>query len=708
MMLTTRPRPTRLRRTPRHLLMVVAMVATACPLGARLVPASAADPGVITTIAGVDVGRTPQGRAVELSGPRTAAVDGTGAVWFTDTGHHQIKRLDPATDLVTVVAGTGFAGGPIGDGGHAVAAGLNMPHGVAVDNPGGAPRTLYIADSANNRIRKVALDSGVITTVAGTGRPGFGGDGGPAVSAPLDHPRFLVVAPDGSLIVADTGNARVRRIDPQGTIRTIAGTGHEGDAGDGGPASGASLDDPRGLALDAAGNLYISGAEGVAMPSVRRVDPNGIITTVAGGHPAGYSGDGGPATAASLNTPRSIAVWGSDLYIADSDNSRIRAVDLAAGVITTVAGTGAFGYGGDGGPAISASLDQPRGVAVTPRGDLVIGDTRNARLRFVRIPRTPPAPPVTAPAPAVETPGPDPSALPSTDPAPDPAPAPGNDPRTDPVPADIRPFGTDAGPAVLRPPGYRLVASDGGVFAFGDAGFFGSTGAVVLAKPIVGMAPVPSSTGPSGAGYWLVGSDGGVFAFGDAGFFGSTGAVVLAKPIVGMAPVPSSTGPSGAGYWLVGSDGGVFAFGDAGFFGSTGAVVLAKPIVGMAASPSGAGYWLVASDGGVFAFGDAGFFGSTGAVVLAKPIVGMAASPSGAGYWLVASDGGVFAFGDAGFFGSPAGRVTDRPVVGLSPSPTGRGYRIATGDGRIFSFGDAPFLGAVTEGLRLPVVGIAR
>jgi hypothetical protein len=567
MMLMTRARPTRLRRTPRHLLLVVAMAASACPLGARLMPASAADPAVITTIVGVNVGRTNEGRAVELSGPRTAAVDGTGAVWFTDTGHHQIKRLDPTTDLVTVVAGTGFAGGPIGDGGPALRASLNMPHGVALDNPGGAPRTLYIADSANNRIRKVALDSGVITTVAGTGRPAFGGDGGPAATAPLDHPRFMLVAPDGSLIVADTGNARVRSIDPSGIIRTIAGTGQRGYAGDGGRATSALLDDPRGLALDADGNLYISSAEGVAMPSVRRVEPNGIITTVAGGHPAGYSGDGGPATAAALNAPRSIAVWGTDLYIADSDNSRIRQVDLVTGVITTVAGTGVFGYGGDGGPAITAQLDQPRGVAVTPRGDLVIGDTRNARLRFVRIPRTTtPPPPVTTPPPAV-------AAEPSAPPTPDPA---GNEPRTDPLPVEIQPFGVDDGPAVLRPPGYRMVASDGGIFAFGDAGFFGSTGGLSLAKPIVGMAPVPSSAGSSGAGYWLV-----------------------------------------------------------------------------------------------------------------------------------ASDGGIFAFGDAGFFGSPAGRVTARPVTGLLPSPTGRGYLIATGDGRIFSFGDAPFLGEVTEGLRLPVVGVA-
>ena len=167
-----------------------------------------------------------------------------------------------------------------------------------------------------------------------------------------------------------------------------------------------------------------------------------------------------------------------------------------------------------------------------------------------------------------------------------------------------------------RAVGYHLVASDGGIFAFGDARFLGSTGGLRLNRPIVGMSPTPS-----GNGYWLVASDGGIFAFGDAVFRGSTGALTLARPVVGMAPTPS-----GNGYWLVASDGGIFAFGDAVFRGSTGALTLARPVVGMAPTPSGNGYWLVASDGGIFAFGDAVFRGSTGAFTLARPVVGMAAA----------------------------------------------------------------------------------
>ena len=164
-------------------------------------------------------------------------------------------------------------------------------------------------------------------------------------------------------------------------------------------------------------------------------------------------------------------------------------------------------------------------------------------------------------------------------------------------------------------PGYWMAASDGGIFSFGSARFYGSTGDIALNKPVVGMAATPD-----GRGYWLVASDGGIFGFGDAGFYGSTGGMVLNKPIVGMAATPD-----GRGYWLVASDGGIFGFGDAGFYGSTGGMVLNKPIVGMAATPDGRGYWLVASDGGVFGFGDAHFYGSTGVITLNKPVVGMAA-----------------------------------------------------------------------------------
>ena len=211
-------------------------------------------------------------------------------------------------------------------------------------------------------------------------------------------------------------------------------------------------------------------------------------------------------------------------------------------------------------------------------------------------------------------------------------------------------------PAVVGPGGYRLVAGDGGIFAFGDATFLGTTAASRPGSPIVGMAATPS-----GKGYWLAAADGGVFAFGDAAVVGSMGSLRPASPIVGIAATPD-----GKGYWLVAADGGVFAFGDATFLGSMGARRLASPIVGLAATPTGKGYWLVAADGGVFAFGDATFLGSMGARRLARPVVGMAATPSGKGYWLVAADGGVFAFGDATFVGSTGAIRLASPIVGLS------------------------------------------
>jgi hypothetical protein len=245
---------------------------------------------------------------------------------------------------------------------------------------------------------------------------------------------------------------------------------------------------------------------------------------------------------------------------------------------------------------------------------------------------------------------------------------------------------------------YWMDASDGGIFSFGDAGFYGSTGGMPLNRPVVGMAPSASKKG-----YWLVASDGGIFNYGDAAFFGSMGGKPLNAPIVGMAAVPD-----GGGYWLVASDGGIFSFGDAAFHGSMGGKPLNKPIVGMAATSDGLGYWLVASDGGIFSFGDAAFHGSMGGKPLNKPIVGMSATSDGLGYWLVASDGGIFNFGDARFFGSAGGTPLNKPAVGLAATPDDGGYWIAASDGGIFNYGDANFGGSMGgQPLNKPVVGIA-
>ena len=207
--------------------------------------------------------------------------------------------------------------------------------------------------------------------------------------------------------------------------------------------------------------------------------------------------------------------------------------------------------------------------------------------------------------------------------------------------------------------GYWL-ASNGNVYAFGTAAFAGPQ-SPRFARPVSGVVAAP------GGGYWLVASDGGVFAYGGAPFLGSTGAMHLNAPVVGITATPS-----GQGYWLVASDGGIFSFGDAQFAGSTGAMHLNSPVVGMASTPSGSGYWLVASDGGVFTFGDAPFHGSTGAVHLMAPISGLAATPDGGGYWMVAEDGGVFTFGDAPFAGAATGfassaiaDVAARPECGI-------------------------------------------
>ena len=245
--------------------------------------------------------------------------------------------------------------------------------------------------------------------------------------------------------------------------------------------------------------------------------------------------------------------------------------------------------------------------------------------------------------------------------------------------------------------GYRLIATDGGVFSYGSAQYYGSLGCLPLNQPIVGAARTSDDKG-----YWMVAADGGIFTFGDAHFYGSTGGLHLNAPVVGMAPTPD-----GRGYWLVARDGGIFAFGDARFHGSMGGKPLNAPIVSISADPSTGGYWMFGADGGVFTFGGAHFFGSAGSLHLVRPIVGATGAADGQGYWMVAGDGGLFNYGPgAHFHGSMGGHHLNKPIVAMAVDTATGGYWETASDGGVFNF-DAPFYGS-TGGTNLnrPIVAM--
>jgi serine/threonine protein kinase, bacterial len=263
----------------------------------------------------------------EVAEPLDVAVGPGGDVYVVS--EYRIRRIAAATGAVTTVAGTG-ANAYSGDGGPATGAGLHSPDSVAFDGAG----NLYVAEY-ENRIRRVDAATGTITTVAGTGAEGFGGDGGPATRAVIAHPHGLAVSSDGTMFIADTWNQRIRRVEPSGVITTVAGTGAEGDGGDSGPAARAVFNDPVHVALGPDGSLYVTDGSN---NRVRRIGPDGVVRTVAGSGVPGSSGDGGPATRATLNLPNAVAVApDGTFYIAEFEGRRVRRVDGASGVITTIA-----------------------------------------------------------------------------------------------------------------------------------------------------------------------------------------------------------------------------------------------------------------------------------------------------------------------------------------------------------------------------------
>jgi sugar lactone lactonase YvrE len=328
-------------------------------------------PGSISTVAGGS--REHAGWA-----PEGLALAPTGDLYVADARGHVVRRIEPVTGIVTVVAGTGEPGSSR-DGDRATAARLRGPRGLCVAASG----DLLVADAEAHVVRKISALTGAITTVAGAGTAGSWGNGGPAVGAALHTPAGVAVSVEGDLFIAERGAHRVRLVlAHSGSIVTAAGSGGSGYAGDNGPATSARFHAPEGVALAPNGDLYVADTGNHVVRRVARA--TGIVTTVVGTGAPGGAGDGGPATAAQLRGPRSLAFGpAGDLYIADTGNHRVRRVEMQSGIITTVAGTGAPGFSGDGGASSQARLHAPAGLAVSPSGTYFLADQVNGRVRRV-------------------------------------------------------------------------------------------------------------------------------------------------------------------------------------------------------------------------------------------------------------------------------------------------------------------------------------
>jgi DNA-binding beta-propeller fold protein YncE len=298
-------------------------------------------------------------------------------LFFCEVGNQRIRWLNLSSGIVRDVAGSG-ARGYAGDGGQATAAAMNMPHEVCLDPLG----NIFVVERDSHAVRRIDRLKGIITTVAGTGEPGFGGDGGPGTRAQLRQPHSIAFDRAGDLLICDIGNHRVRKLNlTTGIIDTFAGTGDREPTPDGAPIQGTPLNGPRTIVVGPDGALYLALREGNA---IYRLNPaTQKIEHLAGTGAQGYAGDGGPARAATLAGPKGLA-YGPDgtLYIADTENHAIRAIDLARGTIRTVLGTGQRGDGPDGDP-LACSLARPHGLWARPDGSLFVADSESHRIRLL-------------------------------------------------------------------------------------------------------------------------------------------------------------------------------------------------------------------------------------------------------------------------------------------------------------------------------------
>ena len=313
----------------------------------------------------------------QVANPYGVIVGPDGALYFCDLDNQRIRRIDPSTGRTTTIAGNGSIGYS-GDGGPATQAALNMPHEIQFDRNG----HLYIVERDSHAVRRVDGNTGLISTVAGTGEAGFSGDGGPATDAQLRQPHSIAFDPQGRLLICDIGNHRIRRVDPAtGVINTWAGTGDREDTPDGAPLSGTPLNGPRAMALDPNGNLYLALREGNA---IYRIDLNTeTLHHVAGTGEPGHTGDGGPATRATLGGPKGLAYHDGRLYVADTENHVIRMVDISSGLISTVLGDGERGDGPEDDP-LRCRLARPHGVFANDAGGLYVGDSEAHRIRLLK------------------------------------------------------------------------------------------------------------------------------------------------------------------------------------------------------------------------------------------------------------------------------------------------------------------------------------
>jgi sugar lactone lactonase YvrE len=578
--------------------------------------------------------------------PHGVAVDSANNVYIADSRNCVIRMVAASSGLMSTIAGTGAqntsnhnclptAHDPDGP---AKGIALDTPKSIFMSKENGVD-TLWVTDSGNNEIRKIDVGGpggptgATMTRIVGNNQSKrFGGDGGPARDANLRHSEGIWVAKDGTIYLTDGGNNLVRKVDtsPGRIITTIAGdvasanTNAQGnnisqlpgdDSGDGGPASAAHLDGPRGITGDDQGNLYVAEENGAR---VRRINLNtGIIDTIAGdGHssPVGQQaikGENGPALGTQFNFLHDIEINPADgsLWVADSKDNRVRAMVQAAlapgAVVPTGGGSTPTTQPPAGGGIITPVPGKSGYWMLGNDGKMfAFGDAKGASFG-------------------------DASTL---------------------LPAGAKAVHIEPTPSTK---GYWINDDRGDVYAFGDAASKGGVDASALQ---VGEKVTSLSATPTGAGYWIFTSKGRVFTFGDAGKFGDLANLTLNGAIQSSIPTPS-----GKGYFMVGSDGGVFAFGDAVFRGSMGGKPLNQQVQSLVPTRDGLGYWLVASDGGIFAFGNAPFKGSMGSTKLNKPVVGMVRY--GNGYLMVGADGGIFSFSDKPFVGSLGANPPARPIV---------------------------------------------